>query len=120
MRRRCPPDDGPLIVIGETTGPAGPTGPSGADGDDGATGPTGPTGPTGATGPPGPSGGSGYIHEQLVPATTWIVAHNLARFPSVTVVDSGGTTVVGDVAYTDDDSLVVTFSAAFGGRAYLN
>lgn len=112
MARDCYPQrDGPVVVIGETTGPPGPTGPTGTAGSPGATGPTGPAG----------SGGDlHYIHDQLAPSASWMVAHGLGKFPSVTVVDSGGTTVVGDVAYTDANNLVLTFSAAFGGRAFMN
>lgn len=69
-----------------------------------------------------PSGGSDayYVHEQMVSATTWTIAHGLGKKPAVTVVDSGGTAVVGDVTYLDNDSLEVSFGVPFGGAAYLN
>jgi hypothetical protein len=44
----------------------------------------------------------------------------LACFPSVEVVDSAGTLVIGDISYIDNNSLTVSFVAAFGGKAYLN
>lgn len=66
------------------------------------------------------AGDAFYQHEQMVAADTWPVTHNLGKYPSVTVVDSGGNTVIGDVQYVDDNSVVITFSAAFSGVAYLN
>lgn len=83
-------------------------------------GPAGPPGADGAVGPPGPPGGASYTHNQMVPAADWTITHNLARFPSVTVIDSAGSTVVGDVEYLSNNAVAVHFTAAFGGSAYLN
>lgn len=62
----------------------------------------------------------GYIHTQSTPAATWTITHNLNKFPSVTVVDSANTEVIGDVQYTNNTTLTVAFSSAFSGKAYLN
>jgi hypothetical protein len=86
----------------------------------GIAGPQGPPGPTGPQGPVGPPGGATFVFNQGIPAATWTITHNLARFPSVTVVDSTGTAVVGEVQYIDDNNVLLHFSAAFGGTAYLN
>jgi len=83
-------------------------------------GPAGPPGADGAVGPPGPPGGASYTHSQMVPAADWTITHNLARFPSVTVIDSAGSTVVGDVEYLSNNAIAVHFNAAFAGTAYLN
>lgn len=61
-----------------------------------------------------------YVHTQAVASSSWVISHSLNRRPSVTVVASTGDMVYGDVAYTDDNNLTVTFTSAFGGRAYLN
>lgn len=75
----------------------------------------------GPPGPPGPSSpGQTYTFNQGTPAATWTIAHNLGQYPSVTVVDSGGTVVGGDVEYIDLNNLVVSFNLPFGGKAYLN
>lgn len=66
-----------------------------------------------------PTGGS-YIHTQSVSASTWVVTHNLGFYPAVTVVDSGENVVIGDVTYTSVNSLSISFTAAFGGKAYLS
>ena len=85
-------------------------------------GPAGPQGAAGATGPQGIPGlsGANYVHSQAVPAATWTINHGLGRYPSVTVVDSAGSVVGGDVEYTSTNQVVIYFSAAFGGAAYLN
>lgn len=61
-----------------------------------------------------------YTHTQLAAADTWSIEHNLGKFPAVTVVDSGGSTVIGEIDYIDENNLTITFQSAFGGRAYLN
>jgi hypothetical protein len=66
-----------------------------------------------------PVGGS-YIHTQNSPATTWTVVHNLGFFPNVTVSDSAGTILEGQVEYPNVTTIVLTFSAAFSGKAYLS
>lgn len=61
-----------------------------------------------------------YTHIQYTPAATWVIPHNLGGHPAVTVVDSAGTTVFGDVQYASSDTIVITFAAPFAGRAYLS
>ena len=48
------------------------------------------------------------------------VEHDLGSYPSVTVVDSSGRYVIGDVQYLDENTIEVSFSASFAGKAYLN
>ena len=61
-----------------------------------------------------------YEHTQATASATWTITHNLNKFPSITVIDSAGSEVFGDVAYTNSNSLTLTFSGAFSGKAYLN
>lgn len=62
-----------------------------------------------------------YVHNQTIPSDTWVINHDLTgKFPSVTVIDSAGSVVVGDVRYTAPNQVTVTFSAGFSGTAYLN
>ena len=62
-----------------------------------------------------------YIHTQNVPANTWKVNHNLGKYPSVTVVDSAGSSIAGaKISYDDFNNLTLTFAAIFSGKAYLN
>ena len=55
-----------------------------------------------------------------VASDVWTINHGLGKFPSVTVVDSANTVVVGNVDYTTSQSLVITFNAAFSGCVFLN
>lgn len=61
-----------------------------------------------------------FTFNQPTPAATWSIAHNLGKNPSVSVADSAGTLVHGEVDYINNNSLTITFSAAFSGKAYLN
>lgn len=70
----------------------------------------------GADGTPGGS----YTHNQGVPESVWEIEHNLGFYPNATVVDSGGTKVIGDVEYIDTNNIKLTFSGAFSGKAYLS
>jgi len=69
---------------------------------------------------PGSTGDAHVVHQQLAPATEWTIAHNLGKYPAVTVVDSAGNWLIGDTQYLDANTLKVIFSAAFAGVAYLN
>ena len=66
-----------------------------------------------------------YTHNQSSTSNTWVITHNLHRFPSVTVIDSGNTIVQGTVVYNSNKQLTITFfeggsALAFQGKAYLN
>ena len=67
-----------------------------------------------------------WIHDQGAASATWTINHNLNRYPSVTVVDSGGNVVIGTIVYNTTNRLTITFftedddGAAFDGKAYLN
>ena len=60
-----------------------------------------------------------YVHTQYSASTTWNITHSLNRFPSVTVVDSGGSHVFGDVNYISSNQINIIFTAPFSGKAYL-
>ena len=66
-----------------------------------------------------PTGGI-YTHNQGSSSSTWVITHNLGYFPSVTVVDNGNNVVIGDVSYISANQVSISFSASFGGKAYLS
>lgn len=128
------------------TGPLGPTGPIGPQGIAGegfltGDGPPGPSvgveddlyfdvtnknfwGPkTGVGWPAEPFFSSQiksrYIHTQGQVADSWLITHPLGGFPSVSIVDSASTVVVGDVSYLSETQVQVSFAAPFSGFAYL-
>jgi hypothetical protein len=64
--------------------------------------------------------GGNYTHTQSTASSTWTITHNLGFSPAVSVVDSGGNHVIGDVNYVSVNVLTISFSAPFGGSAYLS
>lgn len=68
----------------------------------------------------GEGGDLNYVFTQSAPRQNWNVLHNLGKFPSVTVVDSGNSVIITDVSYTDENELTITFRSATSGKAYLN
>ena len=61
-----------------------------------------------------------YTHNQGSAATSWTITHNLGYYPNVAIVDSSGNLVVGDVQYSSNNQVVVSFSGAFSGSAHLS
>lgn len=65
-------------------------------------------------------GDKNYRHVQGSSSADWHVVHNLDKRVSVTVVDSGGTKVEGDVIYLNDNEVRILFNAPFSGEAFCN
>lgn len=82
-------------------------------------GPTGPAGPPGPQGPPG-SAASTFVHNQSTPEASWVISHDLPYLPNITIVDSAGSQIEGDVVYTSGTTVTVTLSAATAGKAFLS
>jgi hypothetical protein len=64
--------------------------------------------------------GGNFTFEQQTNATIWNITHNLGYRPAVTVQDYGKITLEGDLSHTDANSLILTFSQAVSGYAYLS
>ena len=60
-----------------------------------------------------------HVHTQGAVATTWTINHALGGYPSVSIVDSAKTVVIGEVTYISTTQVVVNFTSAFSGYAYL-
>jgi hypothetical protein len=60
-----------------------------------------------------------FIFSQDSPSDVWVIPHTLIGNPSVTIVDSSNTVVVGEVRYDSNSQVTVFFSAPFSGKAYL-
>ena len=61
-----------------------------------------------------------FTHNQTSALASWTIYHSLGKFPSVTVIDSANTVVVGEVEMVSINEIEIRFSAAFSGKAYLN
>jgi len=69
----------------------------------------------------GASGDKSFKHTQNAESDTWTINHGLNKKPSVTVTTAATEAVViGEVTYTNNNTLVISFEAAFAGIAYLN
>lgn len=62
----------------------------------------------------------GYVHEQIKASKTWVIVHNLGKHPSVSVVDSSGKLVIGQLKYINENNVTLEFISEFSGQAYLN
>ena len=60
-----------------------------------------------------------HVHTQGTVSTTWTINHALGGYPSVSIVDSAKTVVIGEVTYVSTTQVVVNFTSAFSGYAYL-
>ena len=61
-----------------------------------------------------------YTHTQGTSSATWTITHTMGYRPNVTVIDSGGATIEGELLYNSNSTLTVTFSQAVSGVAYLS
>ena len=61
-----------------------------------------------------------FTHLQSSASTSWVITHNLNRFPSVTVVTSVGVVVIGNITYNSANQLTISIADANSGKAYLN
>lgn len=75
----------------------------------------GPQGPTGTFNP----GDVAYVHNQAVASNVWTINHNLGFNPTAVVLDSAGTQCEGTFSYPSLNQLIITFTGAFTGTAYV-
>ena len=75
-------------------------------------------GPQGPRGPIGPAGGVAYVHTQTTPSASWVIQHNLERYPGITVVVDGEV-VLADVYYIDINNINVVLAQPASGLAIL-
>lgn len=60
-----------------------------------------------------------FVYEQAVPSPTWAFSHPLGGFPSISVVDSAKTQVIGEVTYVSETDVIIEFGSPFAGFAFL-
>lgn len=75
-----------------------------------------------APGPQGPSGDPAtvfYTHNQPTASAVWTINHNLGGEPTAVVLDSAGTQCEGTFSYPSKNTMVITFTSAFTGTAYV-
>lgn len=70
----------------------------------------------------GPAGVSdaAYIHSQAVAASVWTAAHNLGKYPAVTVTDNLNAELLADVSFPSLNTVQVAFSSARSGFVFFS
>lgn len=66
------------------------------------------------------TGDKHFHYVQSSPSATWVIVHNLGKYPAVLVRDSAGTIIEGEYTYNSQNQITLNFSAAFSGFAELN
>lgn len=66
------------------------------------------------------SGGDKNFTQAFTAEASLTVNHNLSKYPAVTVFDTAGDEVEGDVEHVTINTLTINFSAPFSGRLTLN
>lgn len=60
------------------------------------------------------------LYTQTTASDTWEINHKMGKYPTITVIDSAGSKVVGDENHIDENTVILTFNGAFTGKATLN
>lgn len=67
------------------------------------------------------SAGSGnYVHTQSIPATTWVVTHNLGKRASIQVIDATGVDITAEITWDNDNQVTVRTNTPETGFVYCN
>jgi hypothetical protein len=66
------------------------------------------------------TGDAYFEYPRTTPSTIWSVVHNLGKYPSVTVVDDQGQMVEASVYFPSLNVVIISFSVATTGTAFMN
>lgn len=61
-----------------------------------------------------------YVYEWATLESSITITHNLGKYPSVSIVDTAGSEIIGDITYVNENSVTLSFSARIRGKAYFN
>ena len=61
-----------------------------------------------------------FLFVQDEASAEWVILHNLNKYPSVTVIDSAGNEVFGEIYYNNINLVTIRFQGSFKGTATLN
>jgi|TARA_R110000796_G_scaffold51680_14_gene121987 hypothetical protein len=69
----------------------------------------------------GQTGDKNFLFTQNNPLATWVVNHNLDKYPSASVVTGVNDELIyGNVTYQSTNKLTITFSSPVSGKAFIN
>jgi hypothetical protein len=66
-----------------------------------------------------PGGNNFFVYNQTSPAGTWVINHNLNRYPNVTLFDNTNTLFLTDIIYSSLNVVTVVNSVPITGTAIL-
>jgi hypothetical protein len=61
-----------------------------------------------------------YVHTQAASVTTWNIAHNLGKYPAITILNGVGREVKATIIHTDANNAQAIFGKNYTGIAYCN
>jgi hypothetical protein len=61
-----------------------------------------------------------YVHNQQVASNSWVVSHELNKYPAVSIVNTANQAIMGDITYNSLNQLTITFTSLISGKAYIN
>lgn len=61
-----------------------------------------------------------YIHTQNEPSSNWLVQHNLNKFPTLTIIDEEGVSIIGLLRFIDLNTVEINFTEPLIGKAFAN
>lgn len=65
-------------------------------------------------------GGSFFYDRNSIVASSWIIDHNLNKYPHVTLIDDEGNTIEADIFYGSLNQVTVSFAEPQSGKAVLS
>jgi hypothetical protein len=60
-----------------------------------------------------------YTYDQQVASDTWVIVHNLGKYPTHVAIDSAGEQIIGNIKYDSPNQFTLTFSAQISGKVYI-
>lgn len=60
------------------------------------------------------------VYKQSIASSSWVIKHNLSRFPVINIYDTDGNELIGDTEYTDENTVTIKFTKSCVGIAYIN
>lgn len=61
-----------------------------------------------------------YIYEQTEAKNTWIITHNLGKYPCVNLIDDNNIKIMGEIKYISENEIIARFNKEYTGKAILN
>lgn len=61
-----------------------------------------------------------FVHTQSDLSTSWVISHDLGKYPAVEIVDTAHDMIIGSVSFDSVNQITINFTQATSGKAFLN